>query len=91
MRSIRHAEERLRGDLRAAERELASEKDYSSRVKRERDELRSEIKDVLEEKTCQQEKIRDLQGEMVALRTRLEEADKAGGAARCPINKKGHR
>ena len=49
VRSVRHAEERLRKDLREAEQGLAQEKEYSSRVKRERDDLRKEKKEVLEE------------------------------------------
>ena len=59
VRSVRPAEERLRQDLREAERDLAQEKDYSCKVKRERDDLRKEIKEVLDAKARQQEKIRD--------------------------------
>ena len=75
VRSVRHAEERLRQDLREAERDLAQEKDYSCKVKRERDDLRKEIK---EGQARQQEKTRDLKAEIDTLQRKLEEANKAG-------------
>ena len=64
VRSVRNAEERLRQDLREAERDLAQEKDYSCKVKRERDDLRKEIK---EGQARQQEKTRDLKAEIDTL------------------------
>ena len=78
VRSVRHAEERLRQYIREAERDLAQEKDYSSKVKRERDDLRKELKEVLDAKARQQEKIRDLKNERDTLQKKLEEANKAG-------------
>ena len=78
VRSVRHAEERLRQDLREAERDLAQEKDYSCKVKRERDDLRKELQEVLDAKARQQEKVRDLKNERDTLQKKLEEANKAG-------------
>ena len=77
VRSVRHAEERLRQDLREAERDLAQEKDYSNKVKRERDDLRKELQEVLDAEARQQEKIRDLKNENDILQKKLEEANKA--------------
>ena len=76
VRSIRHAEDRLRGDLRSVERSLASEKDYSSKVKRERDELRKEVTELSEERSRRQEEIRDLKTQIDALQTKIGEAQK---------------
>ena len=78
VRSVRHAEERLRQDLREAERDLAQEKDYSCKVKRERDDLRKEVKEIKEGQARQQEKTRDLKAEVNTLQKKLEEANKAG-------------
>ena len=68
VRSVRHEEDRIRADLRAAEREVEIEKEYPARVKREREDLRSEVKEVEEEKMQLKEQAKELSTEVNTLK-----------------------
>ena len=72
VRSVRHEEDRIRADLRAAEREVEIEKEYSARVKREREDLRLEVKEVEEEKMRLKEQVKELSTEVNTLKTQAQ-------------------
>merc|ERR1712020_536909 len=72
VRSVRHEEDRIRAELRAAEREVEIEKEYSARVKREREDLRSEVKEVEEEKMRLEEQVKELSTEVSTLKAQAQ-------------------
>ena len=72
VRSVRHEHARIRADLRAAEREVQIEKEYSARVKREREDLRSEVKDVGEEKMRLKARVKELLTERSTLKAQAQ-------------------
>ncbi len=59
-------------DLRAAEREMEIEKDSSARAKREREDLRWEIKEVVHAKMRLNEQVKELTTEVNVLQSRIE-------------------
>ena len=69
---MRQEDARIRADLRAAEREVQIEKEYPARLKREKEDLRSELKDVGEEKMRLKAQVKELLTEVSTLKAQAQ-------------------